>query len=151
MFVSSRYEWKSRHAHCILKCAHAHSFSFYSYLNETQKKQQKTGNSYNLIADHFHVKTASKFKFIRKRKVHFFFVVFFFFFFFNEGLFDLPRSEKQNEELFIFERGVFWSCPGWNSRVVKAEKLGAFVRHIPVLSLYGSTSPPPCFPGSWIL
>ena len=127
-------------------------FSFYSYLNETEKKkkkkthQKKTGNSYNLIANHFHVKTASKFKFIRKRKKHFCI----FFFFLNEGLFDLPRSEKQNEEFFIFEREVFWSCPGRNSRVVKAEKLGAFARHIPILSLYGSTlsTPLPRFPGS---
>ena len=76
----------------------------------------------------------------------FFFVLFCFL---NEGLFNLPRSEKQNEELFIFERGVFWSCPGRNSRVVKAEKLGAFARHIPVLSLYGSTLPhPPPTPAS---
>ena len=128
------------------------SFSFYSYLNEMQKqktkqKKRKTGNSYNLIADHFHVKTASKFKFIRKPQktfLFFFFLFFFLFcFFLNEGLFDLPRSEKQNEELFIFERGVFWSCPGRNSRVVKAEKLGAFARHIPLLSSYGSTLPPP--------
>ena len=96
-----------------------------------KKKKKKTGNSYNLIANRFHVKTASK----SAIKIFFFFFFFFFVFFLNEGLFDLPRSEKQNEELFIFERGgVFWSCPGRNSRVVKAEKLGAFARHIPVLS-----------------
>ena len=105
-----------------------------------KKKKTTTGNSYNLIANHFHVK-ASKFKFIRKRKKRCFF-----FFFFKRGLLDLPRTEKQNEELFIFERGVFWSCPGRNSRVVKAEKLGAFAQHIPILSLYGSTLPPPPLP-----
>ena len=68
------------------------------------------------------------------------------FIFLNEGLFDLPRTENQNEELyilFIFEKGVFWSGPGRNSRVVKAEKWGAFARHIPVLSLYGRTPSPP--------
>ena len=32
--------------------------------------------------------------------------------FLNEGLFDLSRSENQNEELFIFEKGVFWIGPG---------------------------------------
>ena len=118
-------------------------FSFYSYVNETQKKKKKTtGNSYNLIANHFHVKTASKFKFVRKRKKRFFFC-----FFFKRGSFRSAQVGKQNEELFIFERGVFWSCPGRNSRVVKAEILGAFARHIPVLSLYGSTlTPPPRVP-----
>ena len=90
---------------------------------KTPKKRKKPGNFYNLIANHFHVKIASKFKFIRKCKKRLFL---FFFFFLNECLFDLPRSEKQNEELFIFERGDFWSCPGRNSRVVKAEKLGGF-------------------------
>ena len=120
-----------------------------------KKKKKKTGNSYNLIANHFHVKTASKFKFINSsesaRNVFLLLLLLFCFLFLNEGLFDLPRSEKQNEELLIFERGVFWSCPGRNSRVVKAEKLGAFARHIPVLSLYGSilnpAPPPPSSPG----
>ena len=38
------------------------------------------------------------------------------FFFLNKGIFDLARSEKRNKELYIFEKGVFWSgtylyCP----------------------------------------
>ena len=36
--------------------------------------------------------------------------------FLNEGLFDLPsRSEKRYKELYIFEKGVFWSSPGRKS------------------------------------
>ena len=45
----------------------------------------------------------------------------------NEGLFDLPRSEKRYIELYIFEKGVFWSGPGRKSRglgAAKAEKWG---------------------------
>ena len=113
-----------------------HVFFFFLFIpqrnakNKNKKKQnKKTGNFYNLIANHFHVKIASKFKFIRKGKERLFYFILFYlfiFFFLNEGLFDLPRSEKQNEELFIFERGDFWSCPGRNSRVVKADKLGGF-------------------------
>ena len=59
--------------------------------NKKKKKKtnKKTGNSYNLIADHFHVKTASKFKFIRKRKKRF---------------------------LFFFLTRVFSICPGRKSR-----------------------------------
>ena len=58
---------------CIKMCT-CTFFSFYSYLNETQKNKnnnkkkkktktkkknnnKQTGNSYNLIADHFHVKS----------------------------------------------------------------------------------------------
>ena len=68
-----------------------------------------------------------------------------FFFFLNACLFDLPRLEKRNKELYIFEKGVFWSGPCRKSRVFRSgqgRKMGAFVRHIPVLSLYGSTPPP---------
>ena len=36
-------------------------------------------------------------------------VIFFSFFILNEGLFDLPGSEKRNNELYMFEKGVFWS------------------------------------------
>ena len=145
----------------ILKCARARFFFFIhtstKRKKKKKKKKKKTGNSYNLIANHFHVKTASKFKFIRKCKKRFFFFFFcccfFFFFFFvvvfclNKGLFDLPRSEKQNEELFIFEKGVFWSCPGRNSRVVKAENLGAFAGLIPVVLIWEYPSPRSRFPG----
>ena len=42
--------------------------------------------------------------------------------FLNDGLFDLPRSEKQNKELYIFEKGVFWSGLHRDSRVAKSEK-----------------------------
>ena len=74
-------------------------FSFYSYLNETQKKEEKkTGNSYNLIANLFHVKTASKFKFIRKRKKHF---LFFFIFFLNEG-FSICPGRKSRTRIVYF-------------------------------------------------
>ena len=45
-------------------------------------------------------------------------------FFKNDDLFDLPRSEKQNKELYIFEKGVFWSGLRRNSRVAKSEKRG---------------------------
>ena len=41
------------------------------------------------------------------------------FLFLNDGLFDLPGSEKRNKELLIFEKGVFWSGPGRKSRVHK--------------------------------
>ena len=63
-------------------------------------------------------------------------------FFKKENPFDLPRSEKTDKELYSFEKRVFWSGPSRKSRVFrsgKAEKWGAFARHIPVLSLYGST------------
>ena len=73
-------------------------------------------------------------------------------FFKNGGLMERPRSEKQNKELYIFEKGFFWSGLRRNSRVAKSEKWewgvrrGDFAWHIPVLSLYGST-PPPLPPG----
>ena len=114
---------------------------------QQQQKKKKPGNFYNLIANHFHVKIASKFKFIRKCKKRLFLSFSFFFFFLNECLFDLPRSEKQNEELFIFERGDFWSCPGRNSRVVKAEKLGGFrAAHTRTVLIWEYPPPPPSLP-----
>ena len=67
------------------------------------------------------------------------------FFFLNEGLFDLPRLEKRYKELYIFEKEVFWSGPGKKIEALgaaKAEKWGAFTRHMPVLFLYGSTTCP---------
>ena len=79
-----------------------------------------------------------------KEKYFFFFL---FFFFFNGGLFDLTRSEKRNKELYIFEKGVFWSGPCRKSGVFRSgqgRKMGgggAFARQIPVLSVYGSTTP----------
>ena len=39
----------------------------------------------------------------------------------NESLFDL-RSEKRNKELYIFEKGVFWSGPGRQSRVFRSRQ-----------------------------
>ena len=72
-FISLRYEWKNRHAHCmagypaVLKCARRF---LHSYLNETKKI-----SSYNLISNHFHAKlkrkqcrNVAKFKFTWKRK-----------------------------------------------------------------------------------
>ena len=53
-------------------------------------------------------------------------------------------SEMRNKELYIFEKGVFWSGPGRKSRGFRSgqgRKKGAFARQIPVLSLYGSTPP----------
>ena len=38
------------------------------------------------------------------------------------GLFDLPRSEKRYKELYIFEKGVFWSGPGRKSRGFRSGK-----------------------------
>ena len=40
--------------------------------------------------------------------------------FLNEGLFDLPRPEKRNKELYNFEKGVFWTGPGRKSRVFRS-------------------------------
>ena len=65
----------------------------------------------------------------------------------TKKLFNLPRAEKRNKELYIFEKGVFWSGPGRKSRVFRSgqsRKMGvvAVARHIPVLSLYGSTPGP---------
>ena len=74
-------------------------FSFYSYLNETQKKKKKNGNSYNLIADHFHIKTASKFKFIRKRKKGFLFC---FVLFFKRGSFRSAQIGKAEQRIVYF-------------------------------------------------
>ena len=57
--------------------------------------------------------------------------------FLNEGLFDLPRSEKRNKELYTFEKGVFWSGPCRKSRVFRSgqgRNMGGF---------RGSTPPPP--------
>ena len=129
---------------------HVHVFFFFLlFIPQRNEKKKKPGNFYNLIANHFHVKIASKFKFIRKCKKRLFFS---FLFFLNEGLFDLPRSEKQNKELFIFERGDFWSCPGRNSRVVKAEKLWGFreahTRTVLIWEYPPPSPPPPRFPGS---
>ena len=48
-------------------------------------------------------------------------------FFLNEGLFDLPRTEKRNKELYIFEKGIVWSGPGLKRRVFsigQARKMG---------------------------
>ena len=40
-------------------------------------------------------------------------------FFLNEGFFDLPRSEKRNKELYIFERGSFGTARVKKSRVFR--------------------------------
>ena len=61
-------------------------------------------------------------------------------FFLNESLFDLPRSEKRNKELYIFEKGVFWSGPGPKTRVFRngqVRKMGGF--H----AAHTRTAPPP--------
>ena len=65
-----------------------------------KKKKKRTGNSYNLIANHFHVKTASKFKFIRKRKKRFFF-----FFFFKRGSFRSAQVGKAERRILNFLKG----------------------------------------------
>ena len=41
-------------------------------------------------------------------------------FYYNEGLFDLPRSENQNKEFYIFEKGSFGAV-----QVENVESLGA--------------------------
>ena len=50
-------------------------------------------------------------------------------FFLNKGLFNLPTSEKRNKELYMFEKGVFWSGPCRKSRVFRScqgRKVGGF-------------------------
>ena len=70
----------------------------------------------------------------------------------NEGLFNLATSEKRNIELYIFEKGVFWSDPGRKSRVFRSGQgrkmgvgwggAGAFARNIPLLPYMGVPVPP---------
>ena len=73
--------------------------------------------------------------------------------FLNDGLFDLPRSKKQNKELYIFEKGVFWSSLRRNGRVAKSEKWrggrrGGFrAAHTRTVLIWEY----PPSPGSWIL
>ena len=52
-------------------------------------------------------------------------------FFLNKGLFNLPTSEKRNKELYMFEKGVFWSGPCRKSRVFRScqgRKMGGLSR-----------------------
>ena len=72
-------------------------------------------------------------------------------FYLNEGLFDLPRTEKRNKELYIFEKGIVWSGPGRKSRVFSIGQgrkngvgggAGAFARTYPYCP-YMVLPPPP--------
>ena len=70
--------------------------------------------------------------------------------FFKTTIFSIcPGRKSRTKNCIFLKRGVFWSGLRRNSRVAKSEKWegggwgrGAFARHIPVLSLYGSTPPP---------
>ena len=78
-------------------------------------------------------------------------VVFFLFCFLNEGLFDLPRSEKQNEELFIFEKGAFGLAQVETVELSVPKSWGLSRGTYPYCPYMGLLPPsPPRFPGSWI-
>ena len=73
--------------------------------------------------------------------------------FLKRGSFRSAQVGKAEQRIVYFLKGVFWSGPCRKSRVFRSDQgrkmgegRGAFVRHIPVLSLYGSTLPPPLPP-----
>ena len=69
-------------------------------------------------------------------------------FFLKRQSFRSAQVGKAEQRMIYFKtKVVFWSGLRRNSRVAKS-LCGAFTRHIPVLSLYGSTPP---LPRSWIL
>ena len=89
------------------------TFFFFLFLpqrnakKKKKKKKKRTGNSYNLIANHFHVKTASKyklFKFIRKRNKRFF-VFFCCCFYFLTRVFSICPGRKSRTENCLFLKG----------------------------------------------
>ena len=72
------------------------------------------------------------------------------FFLKKRGSFDLPRSEKRYKELYMFEKGVFWSGPGRRSRGFrsgKGRKMGGFrAAHTRTVLIWEYPSPPPPTP-----
>ena len=70
------------------------------------------------------------------------------FFFIKRRSFRSAQVGKAEQRMVYFKKGggVFWSGLRRNSTVAKSDNwgggLGAFARHIPVLSLYGNTRSP---------